>query len=68
MEGTYENGQIVLKHPLKAAVKTRVMVIFEVEKAEAFKSTDKRPFGISREAITMSPDFDEQLEDLEDYM
>jgi hypothetical protein len=68
MEGTYKYGQIVLKHPLKTTVKTKAMVIFEEEKAENSKSKDKRPFGISRGAFTMSPDFDEPMEDLEDYM
>ena len=68
IEGTYENGQIVLKHPPNTSAKTKVMVIFEEEKAETSKSKDKRPFGISRGAFTMSPDFDEPLEDLEEYM
>lgn len=68
IEGTYENGQIVLKHPPKTSAQTKVMVIFEGGKAETSKLMDKQPLGISRGAFIMSPDFNEPLEDLEGYM
>lgn len=68
IEGTYENGQIILKQQPKTAAKTKVMVIFEEQVVEAPKPKEKRPFGLAKGAIHLSPDFDEPLEDLKDYM
>ena len=68
IEGVYENGQIVLKHKPKSTAKAKVMVIFEEEGTETTYAPAKRPFGIAQGAIQLSPDFDDPLEDLEDYM
>jgi len=69
IEGTYENGQIVLKRKPKATGKVKVMVVFDEETAEPTRyAPHKRPYGLAAGAIHLSPDFDEPLEDLEDYM
>lgn len=68
IEGTYENGQVVLKHPPEIPTKTKVVVIFEEALVETPQPKTKRPFGISKGAFTLSPDFDEPLDDLKDYM
>jgi len=67
IEGTYENGQVILDHKPKIENKTKVVVIFEEIEMPA-ASDKKRPFGISKGNITLSPDFNEPLDDLKDYM
>ncbi|MCF0062530.1 DUF2281 domain-containing protein [Dyadobacter chenwenxiniae] len=67
IEGTYENGQVILDHKPKVENKTKVVVIFEEIEIPA-EINAKRPFGISNGSITLSPDFDEPLDDLKDYM
>jgi hypothetical protein len=67
IEGTYENGQVILDHKPKVSAKTKVMVIFE-EVVLSDEIPAKRPFGISKGAVRLSPDFDEPLDDLKDYM
>ncbi|GLU55311.1 DUF2281 domain-containing protein [Dyadobacter frigoris] len=67
IEGVYENGQIVLEHTPKLNTKTKVMVIFE-EIIETEVAPKKRTFGISKGTIQMSPDFNDPLDDLKDYM
>lgn len=67
IEGTYENGQVILDHKPKIENKTKVVVIFEEIEMPTDKN-EKRPFGISKGNITLSPDFNEPLDDLRDYM
>ncbi|MCF0041925.1 DUF2281 domain-containing protein [Dyadobacter fanqingshengii] len=67
IEGTYENGQVILDHKPKVENKTKVVVIFEEIEMPA-DTNEKRPFGISKGNITLSPDFNEPLDDLKDYM
>ncbi|WP_221391606.1 DUF2281 domain-containing protein [Dyadobacter sp. NIV53] len=67
IEGVYENGQIVLDHKPKTSTKIKVMVIFE-EVNEIENIPQKRPFGIAKGTIQLSPDFNDPLEDLKDYM
>ncbi|MCF2504834.1 DUF2281 domain-containing protein [Dyadobacter sp. CY107] len=67
IEGTYENGQVILDHKPKVENKTKVVVIFE-EIEMPTDTNEKRPFGISKGNITLSPDFNEPLDDLKDYM
>ena len=67
IEGTYENGQVILHHNPQIENKTKVVVIFEeIDTPE--KSITKRPFGISKGSIELSPDFNDPLDDLKDYM
>ncbi len=68
IEGTYENGQIILKQQPKTAAKAKVMVIFEEQVVDTPQPKEKRPFGISKGAFILSPDFNEPLDDLKDYM
>ncbi|MBE9464421.1 antitoxin AF2212-like protein [Dyadobacter subterraneus] len=67
IEGIYENGQIFLKKQSKINVKTKVTVIFE-EIGNLESDNKKRPFGISKGAFEISPDFDDPLDDLKEYM
>lgn len=67
IEGVYENGQVTLKDKPKVNTKAKVMVIFE-EMAESELIPQKRPFGISKCTIKLGPDFNDPLEDLQDYM
>lgn len=67
IEGVYENGQIVLERMPKRTTKTKVMVISE-EIAETENILKKRRFGISKGTIQLSPDFNDPMEDLKDYM
>jgi hypothetical protein len=69
IEGTYENGKIKLKRQPKTHGKVKVMVVFEEEVPElTTPAPHKRPFGLLAGAIHLSPDFDEPLDDLQDYM
>lgn len=68
IEGTYENGQIVLKEKPKDIAKAEVIVVFTDMITEKKYAPTKRPFGISKGAFTLSDDFDEPLDDLKDYM
>ncbi len=68
IEGTYENGQIVLKERPKNIAKAEVIVVFTEKIAEKKDNTTKRPFGISKGAFILSDDFDEPLDDLKDYL
>lgn len=67
IKGIYENGQIFLEHKPNLDVKTKVTVIFE-EINEQELTARKRPFGISKGSIELSPDFDDPLDDMKDYM
>ena len=68
IEGTYENGQIVLNEQPKTLTKAKVAVVFEEANLEKKQKPVKRPFGILKGAFTLSEDFDEPLDDLKDYM
>lgn len=66
ISGTFTNGQVVLERMPKFKKQTKVLVIFEeIEKSAEPK---KRTFGISRGNIQLSPDFNEPLDDLKEYM
>ena len=66
ISGTFTNGQVVLERTPKFKKQTKVLVIFEeIEKSTEHK---KRTFGISRGNIQLSPDFNEPLDDLKEYM
>ena len=67
ISGTFTNGQVVLERMPKFKKQTKVLVIFE-EEVEKPIETKKRTFGISRGNIQLSPDFNEPLDDLKEYM
>ena len=67
ISGTFTNGQVVLERMPKFKKQTKVLVIFE-EEVEKSTEPKKRTFGISRGNIQLSPDFNEPLDDLKEYM
>ena len=66
ISGTFTNGQVVLERMPKFKKQTKVLVIFE--EIEKLTEPKKRTFGISRGNIQLSPDFNEPLDDLKEYM
>ncbi len=68
IEGTYENGQIVLNEQPKTLTKAKVAVHFKEEAAENKGTVKISPLGILKGAFTISDDFDEPLDDLKEYM
>lgn len=67
ISGTYSNGQVILEKLPTITKQAKVLVIFEQE-IEKINDLKKRPFGISKGMIELSPDFDEPLDDLKEYM
>jgi Protein of unknown function (DUF2281) len=70
--GIYTNGQVILETLPKVIKQAKVLVIFEEEMVNIPiappKALKKRTFGISKGMIEISPDFDEPLDDLKEYM
>jgi Protein of unknown function (DUF2281) len=75
--GIYTNGQVILETLPKVIKQAKVLVIFEEETVgiptvgvtvAPQKALKKRTFGISKGMIEMTPDFDEPLDDLKEYM
>jgi hypothetical protein len=65
-KGYYENGEIFLNEAVPVTVKTEVIIVFLSDDDEQI--TGKRiPGGLS-EMGTIPDDFNEPLEDLQDYM
>ncbi len=67
IEGIYDNGQIILAEKPTTSQRVKVFVMFTDEKMEALPR-QKRPFGIMKGSVKLSPDFNEPLEDLKEYM
>jgi Protein of unknown function (DUF2281) len=69
IEGTYENGQIILDELPPVQQKTKVVVTFLNEK-EGLESTQSNVirFGSMKGLIRIGEDFNEPLDDLRDYM
>ena len=67
ISGTFTNGQVVLERMPKFKKQTKVLDIFE-EEVEKSTEPKKRTFGISRGNIQLSPNFNEPLDDLKEYM
>lgn len=67
VKGFYENGKIVLDELPKTDEKMEVIVTFTKEIKEQPKQ--KRQFGSAKGILKyMSPDFNEPLDELKDYM
>lgn len=67
IKGYYENGHIVLEELPKTNDRMEVIITFTEEIKEQPKQ--KRQFGSGKGIIKyMSPDFNEPLDDLKDYM
>ena len=67
IEGTYENGKILLTENPSFNEKVKVIVTFLNEKIEVVRKKP-RPFGLMKDKIKISDDFDEPLEDLKEYI
>jgi len=69
IKGTYNNGQVILEEaPPETNGPTEVLVTF-TEPITVPKTKKKTVFGYAKGAVLyMSPDFNEPLDDLKDYM
>ncbi len=67
IEGIYENGQIVLSEKPDTNHRVKVFVMFTDEQPNVMPKK-KRPYGIMKGSVKLSPDFNEPLDDLKDYM
>lgn len=65
IEGIYENGQVIFKEKPPIKTKTKVYITFMEEITE---NSMVRPFGTLKGSIKLSPDFNEPLDDLKEYM
>ena len=65
LKGTSKNGQIILEKPLPPDLEGKQLEILIIEEKPKKK---RRQSGSAKGQILMSPDFDEPLEDFEDYM
>lgn len=67
IEGFYENGQVILTENPPLRKKTKVLITF-MEEVEPSTSQKKRPLGTMKGTIKMSEDFNDAIDDLNDYM
>jgi hypothetical protein len=68
VKATYENGQIIWDERPPVHKKTRVVVTFLEEEVSLDPMPKKRQGGSMKNQITMAEDFNEPLEDLNEYM
>ena len=66
LKGISKNGQIILEKPLPSDLEGKQLEILIIE--EKSKTKKRRQSGSAKGQIWMSPDFDEPLEDFEDYI
>jgi hypothetical protein len=68
IKGIYNNGEITMEEKPKITQPAKVLVTF-VEEVEPDEKKKPRKAGYGKGTVTyISPDFDEPLEDLKDYM
>lgn len=68
IEGTYENGQIILTEQAPVQAKTKVLVTFINTTMQTASSDNIVRFGTLKGKISIPDDFNEPLDDLKDYM
>ena len=68
IKGTYENGRVILNETPKTDHKVNVIVTFLEEETFENTSLKRRIPGSLKGKIHMADDFNEQLDDLKDYM
>ena len=66
LKGTSKNGKIILEQPLPPDLDGKQLEILIIE--EKPKTKKRRQSGSTKGQIWMSEDFDEPLEDFEEYM
>jgi len=69
ISGVYNNGNIILDEQPSLSKPVKVVVTFMEEEEVIVKKKKPLVFGFGKGTVTfMSPDFNEPLEDLKDYM
>jgi hypothetical protein len=68
IEGTYENGRVILNENPPTQAKAKVFITFLEEINLISNKKTKRPFGIMKGSVTLPDDFNEPLEDLANCM
>jgi len=70
VKGTFENGQVTLEEPAPTLEKTKVVVMFlpdsEVDKLD--QKMGVRIGSLANKGYSIPDDFNEPLDDLQDYM
>jgi hypothetical protein len=70
VKGRFENGQVILEEPAPTLEKTKVVVMF-LPDSEADKSDQKigvRIGSLANKGYSIPDDFNEPLDDLQEYM
>ncbi|MBC3787832.1 DUF2281 domain-containing protein [Spirosoma utsteinense] len=68
VKATYDNGQIIWDERPPVHKKTRVVITFLEEDAFIDPALKKRQGGSMKGQISLSEDFNEPLDDLNEYM
>lgn len=66
IEGTYENGNLILNESFPTSKKTKVVLL--VLEDETLADTNRKPGGLSHPGGSIPVDFNAPLDDLRDYM
>ncbi|MDB5118797.1 MAG: hypothetical protein JWN56_15 [Sphingobacteriales bacterium] len=67
IKGYYEKGQIILNEEAPVKSRTEVMITFLTETVESHQ-VPSRKLGLLQGKISVPSDFNEPLDDLEQYM
>lgn len=68
VRGIYENGQIQLQEKPVFKTKKKVIVVFEEEDIAAAKQEPTVHFGLLKGKVSLPNEFNEPLDDLNEYM
>ncbi len=68
VRGIYENGQIQLQEKPVFKTKKKVIVVFEDEEIAPSKQELTVRFGLLKGKVSLPNDFNEPLDDLNEYM
>ena len=67
IEGIYENGKVILKESPPVKKNSKVLVTFIADDAITSKP-QKRTLGTMKGTVKMADDFNDNLDDLADYI
>jgi len=67
LTGVYENGQIVLSEDAPLIHKSKVLITF-MEELESVNKVQKRTLGLLNGIYILPDNFNDDLDDLKDYM
>jgi hypothetical protein len=68
VQGYYDGRQIVLSEVPDVTAKTKVIVTFLPNEVEISQIQSERPLGFMKGKIKISDNFDDDIDDLKDYM